>query len=874
MANTNKSRLLEIVKQASKANKDLLPIEIDDSDDYQVLAAVLKWRAQCYESFYEDLQEQHDQLKSTVHESHDRACDQPKHGTDFVPAATREKGVVIQIGGVPEAAPWASFLGPTLQSEGHRKPHAWLPSSHTRANPDHRISPTRANSGTLPRQPRCVEEFEEIAPSRARSPPHCLVPSQYHPAVSRKCRSSTLRQPVNGNCDQAPLLHNQCRTGLPVESRSKSFSPLGKLRTSSGGIGLRSPIQSISVAIPEQISKAELLTRQQTRKPRQFGPEERVTTRLRTFPLTPASLNDTCRFTSCAITALNLLYLGPSSSRPLYATGSTACAPIESLAKRIDVLRQTTPAAVFQSLQDLKPPSTRDIEELQDWEACELVNHITADIDTGSPPRGEFRIIDANRIDVPSPTGILEPSWIQYMPPDLAEAFSDPNLRFFKSPLLENLSNTRSLPKPRVHARNGHYAPLLGKLQKAGMLHWSKTSNEHASYSKLANKLTMSLFAVVKDANNDRLIGWPRVQNAFMPRPPITDLPIPDLFANIKLKSHIESFGIFFDKSNMFHCIRLPRHFAMLFPMKTIQFLQLDHETQLAVMQDTGRIFLPTDFVRPLQATMPMGFTWSVAIAHRLANACLRIAYSCARMKIPEHRRPPQQFKCLSQTAGTVHILEGDLLILHIIDDINAIAAGWRSSHLILFYRECDRTFAQHGLRRKPSKPSPLDAVVTDCLPFIGWQWHLHENIIRPDPTKLLNYLSQAMFPSIYSQKTPVRLRSLVGRLIWIALAIRPALSFLKTTFLVTHHTRTSTSALRLAARREVSALSAVLPLAHINPDRKLWTTLVAFDASQAAAGVSFDLITLNAAKFMYDLAAKGHAISPLEMHKYHTIVK
>ncbi|KAI0565141.1 hypothetical protein FGB62_21g02 [Gracilaria domingensis] len=46
MANTNKSRLLEIVKQASKANEDLLPIEIDDSDDYQVLAAVLTWRAQ------------------------------------------------------------------------------------------------------------------------------------------------------------------------------------------------------------------------------------------------------------------------------------------------------------------------------------------------------------------------------------------------------------------------------------------------------------------------------------------------------------------------------------------------------------------------------------------------------------------------------------------------------------------------------------------------------------------------------------------------------------------------------------------------------------------------------------------------------------
>ncbi|KAI0565156.1 hypothetical protein FGB62_21g03 [Gracilaria domingensis] len=271
---------------------------------------------------------------------------------------------------------------------------------------------------------------------------------------------------------------------------------------------------------------------------------------------------------------------------------------------------------------------------------------------------------------------------------------------------------------------------------------------------------------------------------------------------------------------------------------------------------------------------MPMGFTWSVAVAHRLANACLRIAYLSARMKIPEHRRPPQQFKCLSQTAGTVHILEGDLLILHIIDDINAIAAGWRSSDLILSYRECDRTFAQHGLRRKPSKSSPLDAVVTDCLPFIGWQWHLHENIIRPDPTKLLNYLSQAMIPSIYSQKTPVRLRSLVGHLIWIALAIRPALSFLKTTFLVTHHTRTSTSALRLAARREVSALSAVLPLAHINPDRKLWTTLVAFDASQAAAGVSFALITLSAAEFIYDLAAKGHEISPLEMHKYHTIVK
>lgn len=83
------------------------------------------------------------------------------------------------------------------------------------------------------------------------------------------------------------------------------------------------------------------------------------------------------------------------------------------------------------------------------------------------------------------------------------------------------------------------------------MLNWSVVKAESLQYQKLPNKITMTLFAVVKEKEQDRLIRWPRIQNEHMSKPPYVDLPAPDLFTIICMDSSTNVLGFFFDIANM-----------------------------------------------------------------------------------------------------------------------------------------------------------------------------------------------------------------------------------------------------------------------------------------------------------------------------------
>lgn len=292
------------------------------------------------------------------------------------------------------------------------------------------------------------------------------------------------------------------------------------------------------------------------------------------------------------------------------------------------------------------------------------------------------------------------------------------------------------------------------------------------------------------------------------------------------------------------------------------------------MLRSTGRIIHSEGLMRPLPATMPMGFTWSVAIAHTFASACLKIAYLLTRLRIPSNRRPPLEFKIISQTGGRIHVRNQDLLILHILDDITTVGANWAEEDLNTLSKECDKVFSEHRLYRQPSKSSNLNIDVNNTLPFIGWKWDLHDKMLRLDPAKLQTYLRMGATQGLFSQNEPVRLRSLMSRLVWMALAIRPALYFLRNTFVLTQSASNSSRSLRVAARRKISALSSVLPMAHIRPYRGILKTITAFDASNVACGVSFAQTSTRVADFMYDMAARRHVITNLEVQKLYTLVR
>lgn len=137
-------------------------------------------------------------------------------------------------------------------------------------------------------------------------------------------------------------------------------------------------------------------------------------------------------------------------------------------------------------------------------------------------------------------------------------------------------------PRARNYCHKGHYPTVLDRINQAGMLSWSAGKFEDLEYQTLADRITMTLFAVKKDDNCDRLISWPRMQNDFILNAPYVDLPTPNLFQNIRTATHGFLLGFYLDTSNKFHCIRLSYSFTKLLPMKLFRYSALSAVTRKA----------------------------------------------------------------------------------------------------------------------------------------------------------------------------------------------------------------------------------------------------------------------------------------------------
>lgn len=118
---------------------------------------------------------------------------------------------------------------------------------------------------------------------------------------------------------------------------------------------------------------------------------------------------------------------------------------------------------------------------------------------------------------------------------------------------------TRStVPPPFVHALPGESAKLLHSAHNAGMIHWTEVAKEDANWSAMTDVLTMSSFAVSRDANKDKLISWPCVQNVELVEPPAIDLPGPSIFARLLVGAgKRRAFDL--NIANLIHNIALPR---------------------------------------------------------------------------------------------------------------------------------------------------------------------------------------------------------------------------------------------------------------------------------------------------------------------------
>ena len=160
-----------------------------------------------------------------------------------------------------------------------------------------------------------------------------------------------------------------------------------------------------------------------------------------------------------------------------------------------------------------------------------------------------------------------------------------------------------------------------------------------------------------------------------MPQPPYTSLPNPTMFEAIRLQGE-DPGAFFFDISNMFHNGTLPLWLARLLPLQPVQFSRLQTHTQLRIMQRTP---LPPDksrlFLRPCQATMPMGFKWAVFIARYFVSSCIDESFNL--LKSTPLAFPDMSLTRLRGEDAPFLVKQRHPLLLHIIDDAAVLTVGW-----------------------------------------------------------------------------------------------------------------------------------------------------------------------------------------------------
>lgn len=85
-----------------------------------------------------------------------------------------------------------------------------------------------------------------------------------------------------------------------------------------------------------------------------------------------------------------------------------------------------------------------------------------------------------------------------------------------------------------MHLKSKSYPALLQGMHEAVMLYWRDDNRNCRPLHRVPNQLQLTLFAVSKSLDKDRLISWPRVCNTFCTLPPEPDFPYPSFLSQVR----------------------------------------------------------------------------------------------------------------------------------------------------------------------------------------------------------------------------------------------------------------------------------------------------------------------------------------------------
>jgi hypothetical protein len=378
---------------------------------------------------------------------------------------------------------------------------------------------------------------------------------------------------------------------------------------------------------------------------------------------------------------------------------------------------------------------------------------------------------------------------------------------------------------------NPQYPWLIKRMHSAGMLRW--TLNPEA---------VSDVFVVPKKTKQRLIINMKATNRIFRP-PPHVLLPNASHLTRLRFQASARVFVAKTDLSNFYHCLELP---DWMIPFTAIP--PLEREELLALGIPPSELPPPAlqggaQLIYPASASLPMGFSWSVAIAQAFH---LHVLYSDRALDPKGSVLTP----CPSRSRTLHAIYIDDVLLFG--SDKEAVQAALDKSLA---------AYAKYGLSVAPSK---IVRVTEEPVNMLGFRFCPRRRTFEPEAGKLLALMSRTekiLSARVVSGRD---LSSLLGGWAWFLLLRRPAFTVLNSVYAFVRRHDTSVGRLTWTARVELKSLIALAPLIRFRL-RPFSTTVLASDASLMAGAICAAGVPASA--FPYLNLRESRGLVPVPEH-------
>ena len=417
------------------------------------------------------------------------------------------------------------------------------------------------------------------------------------------------------------------------------------------------------------------------------------------------------------------------------------------------------------------------------------------------------------------------------LPPDVAAAYEPAAASSLLRSSLEVYERDLADPlrRPRIAGARTEYVRLIGRLVAEGMVSFTD-----------APLAVNGVFAVLKDADADRLIIDAQPANRLFIDSPAVRLPDPSHLVQLQVPAGASLITAKSDLSNFYHHLGLPAWMQPYFALPELTCAEL---ASIGHSDSSTRL-------HPMCITLPMGFSHAVYLAQTVHE---HVVYSSG---------------ALSQRDSLLHLADPTVTHARVVHGIVIDDMFLFSLNHSLATRHFDAVLAAYRAAGFVVKASKVVAPTTDTVKVIGFDIASSPATISLPVDSLVSLVRATVSVLQRGLVTGTTLAHIVGRWTWVMLLRRASLAVLQHVYRFTAVSGRRRFTLWPSVRRELCSLIGLLPVLHASLTAPLFSRAVASDASELAGGVvTTPLTPALTARFWPVCSSRRHAVIQALLH-------